>query len=178
MIQNKNAFLFLDYTFTSNKYFLHNFHLMNRKRTAMLAVTLITLAVVIATLSSGLKTVVAKGVLGEGSPNKEEFQITVRNIKHKDLLVSVTIDGLTKKNVIKGNPSYIDAPTQQVVRFRFDRHEDAGTPGVLPIKLGDEYTTCVAHKNDRGTGTCLRSSIDSTTTPQTKNLFADFIPED
>ena len=35
---------------------------------------------------------------------------------------------------------------QQVVRFRFDRHEDAGTPGVLPIKLGDEYTTCVAQR--------------------------------
>jgi len=149
---------------------------MYTKNTAVIALAVIAVAVMGATITSGVKVVQAKGVLGEGSPNREEFQISIRNIKHEDLLASVTIDGLTKKETIKGNPSYIDAPTVQIVRFRFDRHEDASTPGVLPIKLGDEYTTCVAHKDDKSEGTCLRSSIDSVTTPQTKNLYADFIP--
>jgi len=151
---------------------------MYKKHTAMIALALaFAMLVVGATVSTGLKVVYAKGVTGEGSPDKEEFQISVRNIKHSDLLVSLTIDGKTKTEKIDGNPKYIDAPTTQVVRFRFDREENSGTPGVLPIKLGDEYTACVAKQSDKSKATCLRSSIDSVTTPQTKNLFADFIPD-
>jgi len=152
---------------------------MYRKRTAMIGLVIAFVLVIVGAITSGIQiqTARANGELGEGSPDKEEFQISVRNIKHDDLLVSVTIDGLTKKEKIDGNPSYIDAPTVQVVRFRFDRHEDAGTPGVLPIKLGDEYTTCAAKHSDKSKATCLRSTIDSITTPQTKNLYADFIPD-
>jgi len=147
------------------------------RKTAMIGLALAFAVLVVgATVSTGLKVVYAKGILGEGSPDKEEFQITVRNIKHSDLLVSVTIDGQTKKEKLDGNPKYIDAPTQQIVRFRFDREENSGTPGVLPIKLGDEYTACVAKQKDESKATCLRSSIDSITTPQTKNLYVDFIP--
>ncbi|MGA9744412.1 MAG: hypothetical protein WBQ16_07330 [Nitrososphaeraceae archaeon] len=150
---------------------------MYKKYTAVISLALVALAMLGATIGSGLNTAYGNGELGKGSPKKEEFQISVRNIGHKDLIASLAIDGLEKKQNIDGNPSYIDAPTIQVVRFRFDRHEDASTPGVLPIKLGDEYTTCVALKKDKGTGTCLRSSIDSITTPQTKNLYVDFIPD-
>lgn len=152
---------------------------MYRKRTAMIGLVIAFVLVIQGATNSGIQiqTARANGELGEGSPDKEEFQISVRNIKHDDLLVSVTIDGKTKKEKIDGNPSYIDAPTVQVVRFRFDREENAGTPGVLPIKLGDEYTTCAAKEDDRSKGTCLRSTIDSITTPQTKNLYADFIPD-
>jgi hypothetical protein len=152
---------------------------MMQKQTAVISLLLVTIAILGATTSNGIQiqTARANGELGEGSPDRQEFQISVRNIKHDDLLVSVTIDGKTKKEKIDGNPSYIDAPTVQVVRFRFDREENAGTPGVLPIKLGDEYTTCAAKEDDRSKGTCLRSTIDSITTPQTKNLYADFIPD-
>jgi len=151
---------------------------MYKKFTAVIYLAVVAIAIMGATTISGVQTARANGELGEGSPNREEFQISVRNIKHADLIASVTIDGLTKKLNIKGNPSYIDAPTQQIARFRFDRHEDASTPNVLPIKLGDEYTACVSKKHDKSEGTCLRSSIDSITTPQTKNLYADFIPDD
>ena len=151
---------------------------MHKKYTAVIPLALVAMAIIGATTISGVQTVRANGELGNGSPNREEFQISIRNIKHDDLLASVTVDGLTKKLKIDGNPSYIDAPTQQIARFRFDRHEDASTPNVLPIKLGDEYTTCVAKQKDRSQATCLRSSIDSITTPQTKNLYADFIPND
>ena len=148
-----------------------------QKYIAVISLLLVAIAILGATTTSGIQTARANGELGEGSPDKEEFQISVRNIKHDDLLASVTIDGLTKKEKIDGNPSYIDAPTVQIVRFRFDRHEHADTPGVLPIKLGDEYTTCVSKQSDKSKATCLRSSIDSITTPQTKNLYADFIPD-
>ena len=129
-----------------------------------------------ATIGSGLNTAYGNGELGKGSPKKEEFQISVRNIGHKDLVASLAIDGLEKKQNIDGNPSYIDAPTIQVVRFRFDRHEDAGTPGVLPIKLGDEYTPCIAIASNEDKASCLRASIDSITQPQKKALDANYIP--
>jgi len=153
-----------------------------QKHIAVISLLLIATAILGATASTGIQiqiqTAHANGELGKGSPDKEEFQISIRNIGHDDLLASVTIDGKTKKEKIDGNPSYIDAPTIQIVRFRFDRNENAGTPGVLPIKLGDEYTTCVSKRSDKSTGTCLRSTIDSITTPQTKNLYVDFIPDD
>ena len=94
----------------------------------MIGLVIVFVLVIVGATTSGIKIkqhVQMESEEGEGSPDKEEFQISVRNIKHDDLLVSVTIDGLTKKEKIDGNPSYIDAPTVQVVRFRFDRHEDA-----------------------------------------------------
>ena len=69
--------------------------------------------------------------------DKEEFDITVTNIKNSDIKVSITIDGLKNSTIIPGNPPNITLPTTKVVVFKFDRHENAGTPGVLPIKLGD-----------------------------------------
>ena len=76
--------------------------------------------------------------------DEEEFDITVANIKHDDIKVSITIDGLKNSTIIPGNPPDVILPTSKVVVFKFDRHDNAGTPGVLPIKLGDEYTPCIA----------------------------------
>ena len=108
--------------------------------------------------------------------DKEEFDITVSNIKHDDIKVSITIDGLKNSTVIHGNPPDIILPTTKVVVFKFDRHKNAGTPGVLPIKLGDEYTPCIALASNEKKASCLRSSIDSITQPQKKALDANYIP--
>ena len=79
------------------KYLLGNWFIMYKKYTAVISLALVALAMLGATIGSGLNTAYGNGELGKGSPNKEEFQITVRNIKHKDLLVSVTIDGLKQR---------------------------------------------------------------------------------
>jgi len=108
--------------------------------------------------------------------DKEEFDITVANIKHDDIKVSITIDGLKNSTIIPGNPPNVILPTSKVVVFKFDRHENAGTPGVLPIKLGDEYTPCIALASNEKQASCLRASIDSITQPQKKALDANYIP--
>ena len=108
--------------------------------------------------------------------DEEEFDITVTNIKNSDIKVSITIDGLKNSTIIPGNPPNITLPTTKVVVFKFDRHENAGTTGVLPIKLGDEYTPCIAFSNNEDKASCLRASIDSITQPQKKALDANYIP--
>ena len=107
---------------------------------------------------------------------KEEFDITVANIKNNDIKVSLTIDGLKNSTVIPGNPPNVITPTSKVVIFKFNRHEDASTPAVLPIKLGDEYTACIAFTANDKNGSCLRAGIDSITQPQKKSLDANYIP--
>ena len=108
--------------------------------------------------------------------DEEEFDITVANIKHDDIKVSITIDGLKNSTIIPGNPPDVILPTSKVVVFKFDRHDNAGTPGVLPIKLGDEYTPCIAIASNEDKASCLRASIDSITQPQKKALDANYIP--
>ena len=103
--------------------------------------------------------------------DKEEFDITVTNIKHDDILVSIAIDGLKNSSLIPGNPA-----ASKVIVFKFDRHEHANTPSVLPIKLGDEYTACIAFADNKREGTCLRAGVDSITQPQKKTLDANYIP--
>ena len=108
--------------------------------------------------------------------DKEEFDITVTNIKHDDILVSIAIDGLKNSSLIPGNPAGMTTPTSKVIVVKFDRHENAKTPSVLPIKLGDEYTACIAFAANKGDGSCLRAGVDSITQPQKKSLDANYIP--
>ena len=107
---------------------------------------------------------------------KEEFDITVTNIKHDDIKISLTIDGLKNSTVIPGNPPNVITPTSKVVIFKFNRHEGASTPAVLPIKLGDEYTACIAFAANEKNGSCLRAGVDSITQPQKKSLDVNYIP--
>jgi len=69
--------------------------------------------------------------------DKEEFDIIVMGISHKDILVSVSIDGQTQKYTIPHNPSFISAPTVQQIMFKFARSLGATPTTALPIKLGD-----------------------------------------
>src|SRR5262245_29846395 len=98
--------------------------------------------------SNGIKSVYAKSVCGTSvcnpSLDKQEFDITVQNIQHKSIDVAVTINGKVKTHHIKGNPSIIDAPTQQIIVLKFSRNLSGPTP--FPIKLGDEYDPCIRHK--------------------------------
>ena len=142
------------------------------------AVTAIVMALMFVTTANGIKPVyAAKSVCGTSvcNPNldKEEFDITVQNIQHKSIDVAVTINGKVHTHHIKGNPSIIDAPTQQIIILKFARNLSGPTP--FPIKLGDEYTPCIRHHDSQSS--CLRSSVDSLTQPQKKTLDANYIPD-
>ena len=112
------------------------------------------------------------------SPNplldEEEWDITVSNVKQRDILVSLAIDGLKNSTVVPANPPGVTS--NKVLVIKFDRHEHANTPAVLPIKLGDEYTACIAFADKKSDGTCLRAGVDSITQPQKKTLDANYIP--
>ena len=74
-----------------------------------------------------------------------DFLETVRNIAHDDVFVQLRITGGTTQNfTIDGNPSNIDAPTIQIVKFTLPRQST--TPGILPLKIGDEYFACISLK--------------------------------
>lgn len=106
---------------------------------------------------------------------KEEFDVTVTNIGHRNIIVGVTIDGLTKTQLIPGNPPFVIPASTKVVLFQFDRHNGATPPTPLPIKLGDEWDPCIKFSNDTHTS-CLRASIDSLSQPQKKTLDTRYIP--
>ena len=57
---------------------------MYKKYAAVISLALIALAMLGATIGSGFNTAYGNGELGKGSPKKEEFQISVRNIGHKE----------------------------------------------------------------------------------------------
>jgi len=141
------------------------------------AVTAIVLALMFATTSNGIKPAYASKVCGSSLCNpdldKEEFDITVQNIQHKSIDVAVTINGKVHTHHIKGNPGIIDAPTVQIIVFKFARNLGGPTP--FPIKLGDEYTPCIRHHDSQSS--CLRSTVDSLTQPQKKTLDANYIPD-
>lgn len=106
---------------------------------------------------------------------EEEFDITVTNIKHNNVIVGLTVDGLTKTQTIPGNIPVIAFPTSKVVIFQFDRHSNATAPTALPIKVGDEYDPCIKFDNNTNTS-CLKGSIDSVTQAQKKTLDSKYIP--
>ncbi len=99
--------------------------------------------------------------------NNEEFDITVSNIMHKDILVSVTVGDTTKTHKINGNPSIIDAPTSQIIQFKIDRDKVNPT-----IKLADEYDPCIKFSNTESS--CLQAKIDCKIHKSIK-LFSDVI---
>src|SRR5215831_13078235 len=144
---------------------------------ATLAIALMMAAAAATGNSNGIKSVYAKSVCGTSvcnpSLDKQEFDITVQNIQHKSIDVAVTINGKVHTHHIKGNPGIIDAPTVQIIVFKFARNLGGPTP--FPIKLGDEYTPCIRHHDSQSS--CLRSTVDSLTQPQKKTLDANYIPD-
>jgi len=74
----------------------------------------------------------------------------------------------TKTHHIKGNPSIIDAPTQQIIIFKFARNLNGPTP--FPFKLGDEYTACIRHHDPQSSS--LRAGA-----AQKKTLDSNYIPD-
>src|SRR5215831_385809 len=137
---------------------------------AVITVPAITIALMLTATISGLGSASATNPLTQ----KQEFDITVKNIKHNDIITAVTVDGLNQKFTIDGNPHRIGAPTQQIIKFTFSRNNGATPPTPLPIKLGDEYTYCISLKNSQSS--CQRASIDTLTQPETKTLDAKYIP--
>jgi hypothetical protein len=107
--------------------------------------------------------------------NKEEFDVVVSGISHKSILVSVSIDGLTQKFTIHGNPRYISAPTVQTIVFKFARNLGATPPTALPIKLGDIWTACIKLVKDTQSS-CSSLPVTSLTQPQKQLLDARYIP--
>jgi hypothetical protein len=106
----------------------------------------------------------------------EEFDLTVSNIKHENITVAITIDGAKNSTIIPGNPPNVINPTSKVVVFKFDRHENAKTPAVFPIKLGDQYTACISFTSNQGAASCITATLDSVTQPQKKAFDANYIP--
>ena len=108
--------------------------------------------------------------------DKEEFDVVVNGISHKSLLVSVSIDGMTQKFTIHGNPRYISAPTVQTIVFKFARNLGATPPTALPIKIGDIWTACISLVKDTSKSSCSSLPVTSLTQPQKQALDARYIP--
>jgi hypothetical protein len=131
------------------------------------------------TLAMIVTTMIATNILqmnfahAQGTAENLDFVVTVRNIEHKDVFVELRITGGATQNItIDGLPSYIDAPNVQIVKFTFPRESD--TPGIPPLKIGDEYFPCVSYEDSEAS--CLRSTIDSLTVGQAKSLDVKAIP--
>jgi hypothetical protein len=134
---------------------------------------LFVLVLFTAATSSGLISVYAD--TSNPLTNKEEFDVIVSGISHKSLLVSVSIDGMTQKFTIHGNPHYISAPTVQTIVFKFARNLGATPPTALPIKLGDIWTACVKLVKDTQSS-CSSLPVTSLTQPQKQLLDARYVP--
>ena len=147
---------------------MYNQH--HHKINAVITVSTITVALLLTATISGLKSAYAVNPLTQ----KTEFDITVKSIKHNDIIVAVTVDGLNQKFTIDGNPHRIGAPTTQIIKFTFSRNNGATPPTPLPIKLGDEYDYCISFTNSQSS--CQRASIDTLTQPEGKTLDAKYIP--
>ena len=106
--------------------------------------------------------------------DKEEFDVVVSGISHKSILVSVSINGHTQNYKIKGNPSYVSAPTVQEIIFKFARHLHATPPTASPIKLGDIWLACIKIQGNKAS--CSALPVFSLTQPQKMPLDARYIP--
>lgn len=104
--------------------------------------------------------------------DKLDFVMTVNNIAHDNVTVTLTVDGMSQNITLGGNPDYVGAPTSQKVKFTFPRN---GTGvGTTSLKVGDEYIPCLALKTSEST--CLSAKIDSLTISQAKTLDVKNIP--
>ena len=102
-----------------------------------------------------------------------DWVLTVKNIAHDNVFVELRITGGTSQNfTIEGNPSFIDAPTAQIVKFTIPRENT--NPAIPVLKIGDEYFACLSLKGSEAS--CLRGTIDSLTIAQAKNLDVKAIP--
>jgi hypothetical protein len=104
--------------------------------------------------------------------DKLDFVMTVNNIAHDNVTVTLTVDGMSQNITLGGNPDYVVAPTSQKVKFTIPRN---GTGvGTTSLKVGDEYIPCLALKTSEST--CLSAKIDSLTISQAKTLDVKNIP--
>jgi hypothetical protein len=71
----------------------------------MLVVSTVTIVMLFTTTATELKLAYATN---NSLTDKEEFDVVVLGISHKDILVSVSIDGQTQKYTINHNPSLED----------------------------------------------------------------------
>src|SRR6266487_6994953 len=138
----------------------------------MLVVSTVTIVMLFTTTATELKLVYATN---NPLTDKEEFDVVVLGISHKDILVSVAIDGQTQKYTINHNPSFISAPTVQQIVFKFARNIGATPPTALPIKTGDIWFACIKFQNTQSS--CGALPVTSLTQPQKQAyLDARYIP--
>ena len=133
------------------------------------------IAVIILTATAILilaSTKVMEGNKTYAAADKLDFVMTVNNIAHDNVTVTLTINGMSQNMTLTGAPDYVIAPTSAKVKFSFPRN---GTgDGTTPLKLGDEYIPCLAlHSSE---STCLSGKIDSLTIAQAKTLDVKAIP--
>ncbi len=134
-------------------------------------VSTVTIVMLFTTTANGLKLVYATN---NPLTDKEEFDVVVLGISHKDILVSVAIDGQTQKYTINHNPSFISAPTVQQIVFKFARNFGATPPTALPIKTGDIWFACIKFQVTQSS--CGALPVTSLTQPQKQALDARYIP--
>src|SRR5215813_2980875 len=100
---------------------------MYKKYTAVISLFVIASAMITPTILEKNFT------YAQGKAENLDFVITVRNIAHDDVFVELRITGGSTQNfTIPGNPSYIDAPTAQIVKFTFPR--ESTVPGIPVLK--------------------------------------------
>lgn len=107
--------------------------------------------------------------------DKQEFDAIVNQIFHKDIIVTVTINGVTHKQVINGLPSSVPGPASQIVVFLFSR-KIVEPPSTRTIRLGDLSTMCIKLRDD-SEGSCINAPVDSLTQPIRRIFDARYIPD-
>ena len=85
---------------------------------------MITLAVMVTAMSSSIEIFGPKNAHAVNA-SKIDFVMTVKNIAHDNVTVSLTVDGLFLKiPTLNGNPDFVVAPTSQIVKFSFLRENN------------------------------------------------------
>ena len=108
---------------------------MYKKYTAVISLSFIVSAVIAATILQ----------LNYAYAQKAEtldFLETVRNIAHDDVFVQLRITGgITQNFTIDGNPSNL-LMLQLFKSSNSQLPRQSTTPGIPPLKIGDEYFAC------------------------------------
>ena len=136
---------------------------------------MITLAVIMTAMSSSIEIFGPKNAHAVNA-SKIDFVMTVKNIAHDNVTVSLTVDGISQNITLNGNPDFVVAPTSQIVKFSFPRENNQTNQAPIVLKMGDEYIVCESFKDSEAS--CLSGKIDSLTIPQAKNLDVKYIPSE
>ena len=106
--------------------------------------------------------------------DKQEFDVIVNQIFHKDIIVTVTINGQVQKQTIQGLPDSVPGPAAQIVVFQFPRKIET-PPTTKTMRLGDLSTMCIKLRDDNE-GSCINAPVDSLTQPIRRIFDARYIP--